>query len=224
MGSDDEIGDDVQASDSDQETMCTAGPSLDSVPVDVSGAAIAKLSCKLCFGKPTEKSPLALPTDWKIKLLEWRAYRKMKLQEKIISRKPRGRLCNWCARTFFQLGWEDEFSSISLYAKTINNSNRERHQKFLASRKEVIKHHLKYGPESGKRHRISEAGKKNVSDAVTTLDTIKGETARLEKPKMQFVRSDVWDEKLDGGKFDSSKEVTEMCFGKLEKGIWKKVR
>ena len=40
---------------------------------------------------------------------------------------------------------------------------------------------------------------------------------------MQFVRSDVWDEKLDGGKFDSSKEVTEMCFGKLEKGVWKKI-
>ena len=81
MGSDDE------GSASDDSSLRTAGHALDFVPVDVSGAAVAKLRCKVCSSKATEPSPLALSTDWKVKLLEWRLYHKRKLQEKIIATK-----------------------------------------------------------------------------------------------------------------------------------------
>jgi len=214
------MGSEVEGSVSDDGSLRTAGNALDSVPVDVKGVVVAKLRCNLCSSKATELSPLALLTDLNPCTLEWRLYYKRKLQDRIIAKVPRGRLCNWCAKTFFSLGWEDEFATISDYSKTITSTNKERHVQFLYARKAVIKHHLKNG--SGTRARMSDADKKHVSDAATTLDTVNKETTRMSKPKMQFVTVDNWDEKLDG-KFDSTKVKDENCFGKQEKGIWKKV-
>ena len=57
MGSDDE------GSASDDGSLRTAGHALDYVPVDIHGAAVAKLRCKLCSSKATEPSPLALSND-----------------------------------------------------------------------------------------------------------------------------------------------------------------
>ena len=112
---------------------------------------------------------------------------------------------------------EDEFVSVTAYAKTISSTNKERHQKFLSARKATIKTHLK-NPSRG----MSDGDKKNVSDAATTLDTVAAETTRLHKPKMQFVTTEHWDEKLDG-KFDPTKVREHNVFGKVEKGIWKRI-
>ena len=74
MGSDDE------ASASDDGSLRTAGQTLDSVPVDLQGAAVAKLRCKLCASSATELSPLALSNDLNPPHIEWRNYGKQKLQ------------------------------------------------------------------------------------------------------------------------------------------------
>ena len=97
MGSDDE-------SMSDDGSQRTAGNMLDSVPVEIDGASVQKLRCKLCNSKATELSPLASSDDMYIKYIEWRLYHKKKLQNKIVSKVPRGRLCNWCPKTFYSLG------------------------------------------------------------------------------------------------------------------------
>ena len=125
MGSDDE----GSGSDDDRRSVATAS-AVDSVPVDVSGAAVAKLRCKCCYASATEMSPLALPTDVVPSYMEWRQYWKKKLQGKVVAKVPRSRLCNWCPKTFFSLGWEDEFSTVSDYVKTISSINKERHQSF----------------------------------------------------------------------------------------------
>lgn len=215
MGSDDE-------SASDDESRRTAGHALDSVPVEIEGPDVAKLRCKLCCAKATENSPLALSTDMSPAPMEWRLYSKNKIRGKIVSKVPRGRLCNWCTKTFFTLGWEDEYSSIGAYAKTIATTNKEKHQGFLTSRKAVIKHHLKSASGPGCRPRMTSSAQKDVNDAFVTLDTVTAETRRMAKPKMQFVTIESWDDKLDG-KFDASKVIEENCFGKRQKGIWKKV-
>ena len=215
MRSDDEHS----ASDGDG-SVATANTVLDSVPVDVSGPVVAKLRCKLCFAYPTEMSPLALATDPIPSRIEWRQYWKRKLEGRVVAKIPRSKLCNWCAKTFYNLGWEDEFSTIQAYAKTISSINKERHQQFLAARKAVIKSHLKH--EGGTRGRMTDKDKRNVSDAGTTLDTLHVETTRLYKPKLQFVTLDSWDVKLDGPK-DLTKVVEKNVFGTMEKGIWKRI-
>ena len=218
MGSEDEL------SNSENEgadgSVATANAFSDSVPVDVSGSAVAKLRCKLCHASPNEVSPLALSTDPNPARFEWRQYWKKKIQGKLVAKVPRSRLCNWCAKTCFNLGWEDEFASISDYAKTISSTNKERHQRFLSARKAVIKSYLK--PASSQRKRMSDKDRSFVSDAATTLDTSIKETTRLSKPKVQFVSLDVWDEKLDG-KLDMTKVQEHNCFGKIERGVWKRV-
>ena len=99
MGSEDEL------SNSENEgadgSVATANAFSDSVPVDVSGSAVAKLRCKLCHASPTELSPLALSTDPNPARFEWRQYWKKKIQGKLVAKVPRSRLCNWCDRTFF---------------------------------------------------------------------------------------------------------------------------
>ena len=214
MGSDDE------GSASDDGSLRTAGHALDSVPVDVQGAAVAKLRCKLCSSKPTEYSPLALSNHSNPCYMEWRQYYRKKLQDKIILKVPRGKLCNWCAKTFWSLGWEDEFDTLGDYAKTICSTNKERHQQFLSARKAVIKSYFKNA--AGSRGRLSDVDKKAVSDAATTLDTVKSETQRIVAPKRQFVSVDKRDAKLDGT-FDSTKILEKNVFGKPVKGIWKTV-
>ena len=196
MGSDDE-------SVSDAGSRQTAGSALDSVPVDVSGDAVGKLRCKLCNSKATEMSPLAQSSDMYTLHLEWRLYHKNKIQNKVVSNRPRGRLCNWCSKTFYLLGWNDEFAEIGDYAKTISSTNKEKHQQFLSSRKAVIKHHLKSASGPGARARMTNSGQKDVNEAAVALDTVTAETRRMNKPKMQFVTTEAWDEKLDG-KFDKS--------------------
>ena len=96
MGSDDEHS----VSDGDG-SVATSNTVLDSVPVDVSGAAVAKLRCKLCFANPTEMSPLALPADPSPCRIEWRQYWKKKVEGRVVTKIPRSKLCNWCAKTFF---------------------------------------------------------------------------------------------------------------------------
>ena len=213
MASDDE-------SVSDDGSHRTAGHFLDSVPVEIDSDCVQKLRCKLCSAKATELSPLASSDDVYIKYIEWRLYHKKKIQGRIVSRVPRGRLCNWCPKTFFALGWEDEFASIGAYSKTISTTNKERHQKFLTGRKAVIKSHLKTASGLGVRARMTSSAQKDVNDAAVTLDTVTAETRRMAKPKMQFVTVEKWDEKLDG-KFDAAKVIEENCFGKRQKGIWK---
>ena len=212
MGSDDE----QSLSDCDG-SVTTANTMLDSVPVDVKGLSVSKLRCRLCFSTATELSPLALSTDNNLAHLEWRYYTKKKVQGRVVAKVPRSKLCNWCFKTFFALGWEDEFS-ITAYAKTIGSTNKERHQKFLSARKATIKSHVK----NSARSRMSDGDRKNVSDAATTLDTIAAETTRLHKPKMHFVTTEHWDENLDG-KFDPTKVREHNVFGKVEKGIWKRI-
>ena len=74
MGSDDE------ASASDDGSLRTAGQTLDSVPVDLQGAAVAKLRCKLCSCKATDKSPLAGDSHINFRHMEWRQYWQTKIQ------------------------------------------------------------------------------------------------------------------------------------------------
>ena len=96
MGSDDE-----QSQSEDYEgSVATASTMLDSVPVDVSGAAVAGLRCKLCASIATELSPLALSADLNPSYLEWRQYSKRKVQGRVVAKAPRSKLCNWCAKTF----------------------------------------------------------------------------------------------------------------------------
>ena len=213
MGSDDESG-------SDAGSRHTAGSALDSVPVDVSGDAVGKLRCKLCNSKATEMSPLPQSSDMYKLHLEWRLYHKNKIQDKVVSKRPRGRLCNWCCRTFYLLGWNDEFADIQDYTKTISTTNKEKHKTFLTSRTALIKDSSKTASGPGIRTRTSHSGRKDVNQAAVTLDTVTAETRRMKKPRMQFVTTDAWDEQLDG-KFDTSKEKHEDCFGKEQKGIWK---
>ena len=215
MGSDDE-------SVSDAGSRQTAGSALDSVPVDISGDAVAKLRCKLCNSKATEMSPLAQSSDMYTLHLEWRLYHRNKIQNKVISKRPRGKLCNWCCRTFYLLGWNDEFAIIEDYAKTISTTNKEKHKTFLSSRTALIKDHSKTASGPGIRTRTSHSGRKDVNQAAVTLDTVTAETRRMNKPKMQFVTTEAWDEKLDG-KFDKSKERLEDCFGNKKNGIWKTI-
>ena len=210
MGSDDE----QSLSDCDG-SVATVNTVLDSVPVDVTRAA--KLRCKLCFSLATELSPLAVSTDAHPRHLEWRQYAKIKIQGRVVAKAPRSKLCNWCWKTFFALGWEDEFGNISEYSKTISTTNKDRHPKFMSARKTVIKSILKTG-----KTRLDSTEKKDVSDAVTTLDTVSSDTSRVEKPKMQFVASASWQEDLDG-KFDPTKETTYKVEGNIVKGIWKKL-
>ena len=132
MGSDDE----QSLSDCDG-SVATVNTVLDSVPVDVTRAG--KLRCKLCFSLATELSPLAVSTDAHPRHLEWRQYVKIKIQGRVVAKAPRSKLCNWCYKTFFALGWEDEFKSVTDYAKTISSTNKDRHQKFLSARKANIK-------------------------------------------------------------------------------------
>ena len=116
---------DDEGSASDDGSLRTAGHALDFVPVDVNRVVVAKLRCKLCSSKATEPSPLALSTDVIKLYMEWRAYAKRKLQDRVISKVPRGKLCNWCAKTFSPLGWEDEFASTPrLLARLIKNGIR----------------------------------------------------------------------------------------------------
>ena len=75
MGSDDE-------SVSDAGSRHTAGSALDSVPVDISGDAVAKLRCKLCNSKATEMSPMAQSSDMYTLHLEWRLCHKKKIRTK----------------------------------------------------------------------------------------------------------------------------------------------
>ena len=209
--------DDDNMSDDDKQSVATNCTMLDSVPVDISSAAVKKLRCKLCSVKAVDSSALALPDDPQPSPMEWRLYQKKKIKHRVISRTPRGRLCNWCPKTFFALGWEDEFDNIGDYAKTISSTNKDKHVQFLAARKTVIKTHLKSG-----RCRMSNSDKKTVSDAASTLDTVLKETTRLSKPKMQFVTVEHWDDAIDG-KFDAANVCEENVFGKVQKGIWKKV-
>ena len=141
MGSDDE----QSMSDCDG-SVATANTMLDSVPVDVKSAYVSKLRCKLCLSTATEISPLAVSTDNNPATLEWRQYTKKKVQGRVVAKVPRSRLCRWCYKTFYALGWEDEFVSVTAYAKTISSTNKERHQKFLSARKATIKTHLKDPP------------------------------------------------------------------------------
>ena len=158
MGSDDE-------SVSDDGSRRTAGHFLDSVPVEIEGPHVAKLRCKLCSARATELSPLALSSDLYPIYIEWRLYAKKKIQERIVSKAPRGRLCNWCPKTYYSLGWNDEFAEIGDYAKTISSTNKEKHQQFLSSRKAVVKHHLKSASGPGMRARMTNSAQKEVSDA-----------------------------------------------------------
>ena len=105
MGSDDE----QSLSDGDG-SVATVNTMLDSVPVDVTH--VAKLRCKLCFPLAAECSPLALSSDAHPRHLEWRQYSKIKIQGRVVAKTPRSKLCSWCYKTFFVLGWEDEFGTF----------------------------------------------------------------------------------------------------------------
>ena len=103
----------------------------------------------------------------------------------------------------------------------ITDGNQGIHKLFLEMRKSWIKEYNNdaAATASGKKmSRLSVAGQVKVkSRYVEVMKTMKTAVAGRDR---DFVEKEHWDEKLDG-KYDASKEVTELIHGKIRKGCWK---
>ena len=103
------------------------------IPVVINNPA---LTCKMCLCKCTALSPLLSSSG---RPVPWSAYKKA---SDGTAKFPKGRLCMICRNTYAKLGWAHRYGSFKYYVIAMRSrEGKERHPKFLRSRKQWIEDH-----------------------------------------------------------------------------------
>ena len=188
-------------------------------------------TCGMCNTRADDPSPLtsaALDDAWS-GLVPWHCYRKFD-NVQFPFKKPKGGKCLICTNTYATAGLTAKHGSIVSYTKDVMAKGKQsEHADFLDMRNKWIKLHNDANEALTTKERPIRLhrGKRLKNEAVHELrsrrvEVVDTQKTSFKRPKKQFVEAHCWDEKQDG-KYDASKEVEELVFGKTKKGVWKQV-
>ena len=203
-------GDHESNENSDEEDRFSQAASL-ACTVDNSVALVVIMPekvpiCFLCSFRADSPNPLVqVVLDAEVSYRPWMSYNKVYKGKVVIGKMPTVCVCRICGNVYKIAGFNAQYGRISEYKKLLGKRDgAQKHKLFLEAVKEWLRQHLE------NPSRVKLQNKKNLMEVQKQLTTARTHKARFQRPEMEFVLVDDWDEKGDG-KYVPSKVVDEFA-------------